>query len=372
MTGAVTTHAALLTAPGTAVRVVELGLAAPRQGEVRVRMSRSGVCLHDLNVLDGSLDTRCPVVLGHEGAGVVEAVGEGVTRVRAGDHVALSWAPYCGACEECLRDLPHLCSRSWPPMLAGGLMDGTSRLSFGGATVYHYSFLSTFAEHAVVPERACVPVPKDVPLEVAALLGCAVTTGVCAVWRTAGVRPGDRVAVFGLGGTGLSAVMGAVAAGASEIAAIDRRDARLERARELGATTTVRWQGDAESTAQAVRDATGGVDYAFEAAGREAAIEAAFLSTRARGAAVVMGLPRADVRIALPGMSLARIERRLLGSIYGSARPDRDFPLILDLHRRGRLPLDRLISHRLPLERLPEAFDLVRSGEATRAVIALD
>ncbi len=370
--GAITTNGALLTAPGTAIRVVELELAGPRPGEVRVRVVRSGVCLHDLNVLDGSADTRCPVVLGHEGAGIVEAVGEGVTRVSVGDHVTLSWAPYCGHCEECLRDLPHLCSTSWPAMLEGGLLDGTTRLSFGGAPVYHYSFLSTFAEHAVVPEHACVPIPADVPFEVAALVGCAVTTGVCAVWRTAGVRPGDRVAVFGLGGTGLSAVMGAVAAGASEVAAVDRRESRLERARELGATTTIRWQGDAEATAEAVWAATGGVDYAFEAAGRQAAIEAAFLSTRARGAAVVMGIPRPDMRISIPALSLPRMERRLLGSIYGSARPDRDFPLILDLYRRGRLPLDRLISHRLPLSRLSEAFDLVRSSEATRAVIDLD
>lgn len=368
---ALSTSGALLTAPGTAVRMVELELEPPRAGEVLISMRASGICLHDLNVLDGSLDTRCPVVLGHEGAGVVETVGEGVSRVCPGDHVALSWAPYCGHCEECLRDLPHLCGTSWPAMLAGGLLDGSSRLSFGGAPVYHYSFLSTFARHAVVPEGACVPIPADVPFEVAALVGCAVATGVCAVWRTAGVRPGDRVAVFGLGGTGLSAVLGAIAAGASEVAAVDRRDSRLERARELGASTTVRWQGDAEATAAAVREATGGVDYAFEAGGRQAAIEAAFLSTRARGAAVVMGIPRADMRISLPALSLPRMERRLLGSIYGSARPDRDFPLILDLHRRGRLPLDRLISHRLPLERLADGFDLVRAGEATRVVVDL-
>src|SRR3954452_14257846 len=212
-------RAALLPAPGTPLRVVELELAAPGPGEVLVRLRSSGVCQDDLNLLDGTVDVPAPVVPGHEGAGVVEALGEGVAGLALGDHVALSWAPYCGSCEECLRDLPHLCGTAWPLMLAGGLLDGTTRLRFGGAEVHHYCFLSTFAERAVVPARSCVQIPSDVPFEVAALLGCAVTSGVGAVWRTAGVRPGERVAVIGTGGTGLSAVMGPVAAGASQVIA---------------------------------------------------------------------------------------------------------------------------------------------------------
>ena len=284
MAESVTTRAALLPAVGTRLRVVELDLAPPGPGEVRVRLHASGVCSDDLNAFDGSIEVPCPAVLGHEGAGVVEEVGEGVSALAVGDHVALSWAPYCGHCEQCLRDLPHLCGTAWPKMLAGGLLDGTTRLRFGGAVVHHYCFLSSFAERAVVPERSCVRIPADVPFDVAALVGCAVASGVCAVWRTAGVRPGERVAVFGLGGTGLAAVIGSVAAGASQIVAVDAREARLERARELGATSTVVWQGGAPEVAAAVRDASGGgVDYAFEAAGRPAAAEAAFLSTRARG-----------------------------------------------------------------------------------------
>jgi alcohol dehydrogenase len=303
---------------------------------------------------------------------VVEEVGEGVSALAVGDHVALSWAPYCGHCEQCLRDLPHLCGTAWPKMLAGGLLDGTTRLRFGGAVVHHYCVLSSVAERAVVPERSCVRIPADVPFDVAALVGCAVASGVCAVWRTAGVRPGERVAVFGLGGTGLAAVIGSVAAGASQIVAVDAREARLERARELGATSTVVWQGGAPEVAAVVRDASGGgVDYAFEAAGRPAAAEAAFLSTRARGAAVLCGIPRADATITLPALSIPRMERRVLGSIYGSARPDRDFPLILDLHRRGHLPIDRLISHRLSLDEADAAMGLVRSGDATRVILAL-
>ncbi len=365
-------RAALLPAAGTALRVVELELEPPRAGEVQVRVHASGVCSDDLNVLDGSVDVPAPVVPGHEGAGVVEALGDGVDWLSVGDHVALSWAPYCGRCEECLRDLPHLCSTAWPLMLAGGLLDGTTRLRFGGAQVHHYCFVSSFAERAVVPARSCIRIPTDVPFEVAALLGCAVTSGVCAVWRTASVRPGDRVAVFGIGGTGLSAVMGAAAAGASQIVAVDRRESRRARAEALGATSLVAWSGEPESVAEAVIEASGGgVDYAIETSGRPASMRAAFLSTRKRGAAVMAGIPRADVELTVPALSIPRMERRVLGSIYGSARPDRDFPLILDAYRRGRLPLEQLISHRFDLDDVEEAVDAVRSGDATRVVLRL-
>ena len=211
----------------------ELELAPPGPGEVLVRLGASGVCHSDFNAIDGTAETRCPAVLGHEGAGVVEAVGPGVTRVAAGDHVALSWSPSCGTCAECVRDLPQLCSTAWPAMGTGGLMDGTTRLSRDGEPVYHYSFLSTFAEACVVPENSCVPIPKDVPFDVAGLVGCAVTTGVGAVWRTAGVRPGDRVAIIGCGGVGLSALLAAVAVGAEPVIAVDATPSKLDAAREL-------------------------------------------------------------------------------------------------------------------------------------------
>src|SRR5207302_9264633 len=200
----------------------------------------------------GTAETRCPAVLGHEGAGVVEAVGAGVTRVAPGDHVALSWAPSCGHCAECLRDLPQLCSTAWPAMGEGGLLDGTTRLSRDGEPVYHYSFISSFAEACVLPERSCVPIPRGVPFDVAGLVGCAVSTGVGAVWRTAGVRPGERVAVFGCGGVGLSAVLGARAVGASPIVAVDISEEKLATALDLGASATVAWSGSAEETGAAV------------------------------------------------------------------------------------------------------------------------
>jgi Zn-dependent alcohol dehydrogenase len=352
--------------------VTELDLAEPGRGEVLVRLHASGVCHSDQNAIDGTAETRCPAVLGHEGAGVVEAVGPGVTRVVPGDHVALSWAPSCGLCAECVRDLPQLCSTAWPAMGEGGLLDGTTRLSRDGEPVYHYSFISSFADAAVVPERSCIPIPRDVPFDVAGLVGCAVTTGVGAVWRTAQVRPGDRVAVIGCGGVGLSAVLGALAAGAATVVAVDVNAEKLAFAQELGADEAVVWAGSPEETAAAVVDVSGGgVDYAIEATGRPEAMLAAFLSTRPHGAAVLIGIPREDAVLSLPALSIPRMERRILGSIYGSSRPERDFALTLDLYRRGRLPLDRLISHRLPLDEVERAFELLRSGRALRAVLDL-
>jgi Zn-dependent alcohol dehydrogenase len=357
---------------GARLEVADLELAPPGPGEVRVRLHASGVCHSDLNAIDGTAETRCPAVLGHEGAGTVEAVGAGVSAV-PGTPVVLSWLPSCGRCEECGRGLTHLCSEAWTGMFHGGLLDGTPRFSRDGAPVYHYSFLGTFAERVVVPERCCVPIRHDVPFEIAALVGCAVMTGIGAVWNTAGARPGDRVAVFGCGGVGLSAVMGAAAAAASPLVAVDVSEQKLGSALELGATEAVLWAESPEATAEAVRAATGGgVDYAIEATGRAEAMLAAFLSTRARGAAVLVGIARPDAVIPLPAGEVPRKERRILGSAYGSAQPERDFPAILDLYRRGRLPLDRLVSHRLPLDEVERAFDLMRAGESRRVVLDLD
>jgi alcohol dehydrogenase len=365
-------RAAILEETGARPHVDEVELAGPSAGEVLVRLHASGVCHSDLNAVDGTAETPCPTVLGHEGAGVVEAVGDGVSRVRVGDHVALSWAPACGSCSECVRDLPWLCSTAWPAMAAGGLLDGTSRLSRDGAPVYHYSFLSTFAEACVVPERSCVPIPSDVPFDVAGLVGCAVTTGLGAVWRTARVKPGDRVAVIGCGGVGLSAVMAAAAVGATPVVAVDTVETKVAVAESFGATARVVWRGNPEETAEAIREVSnGGVDVAVEATGRTEAMLAAFLATRPRGAAVLVGIPRGDAVLSLPALSIPRSERRVLGSIYGSSKPERDFPQALALYRDGRLPLDRLVSHRMRLEEIAGAFDVMSRGDALRVVLDL-
>jgi Zn-dependent alcohol dehydrogenase len=365
-------RAAVLEQTGGPLTVCDLELAVPGPEEVLVRLGASGVCHSDLNAIDGTAETPCPAVLGHEGAGVVEAVGERVTRVRPGDHVALSWAPSCGECAECTRDLPWLCSTAWPAMGAGGLMDGTTRLSRNGERIHHYSFLSTFAEACVVPERSCVPIPDDVPLDVAGLVGCAVTTGLGAVWRTAAAKPGDRIAVIGCGGVGLSAVMAAVAIGAEPVIAIDTTQAKIDAALSFGATDGVLWRDSAQVTAEAVREVSGGgVDIAVEATGRPEAMLTAYLSARPRGAAVLVGIAREDAVLELPATTIPRSERRVLGSIYGSSKPERDFPQALELYRRGRLPLDRLVTHRLPLEDVGRAFELMTGGEALRVVLDL-
>ncbi len=357
---------------GAPLEVTQLDLAPPGPGEALVRLHASGVCHSDLNAIDGSVATRCPAVLGHEGAGVVEQVGEGVA-LAPGTRVVLSWMPSCGSCAECVRGLSHLCTTAWREMETGGLLDGRPRLSRGGAPVYHYSFLSAFAERTVVPAACCVPIPADVPFAVAALAGCAVATGTGAVWRTAGVRPGERVVVFGCGGVGMSAVLGALATGADPVIAVDVAPDKLAAAEALGATHAVEWAGDAEATAERVLAASGGgVDYAFEATGRPEAALAAFLSTRPRGAAVLIGLPPTGSTLTFPALPIPRMERRILGSIYGSTRPERDFPALLELYRRGRLPLDRLVTRRLPLDAVEDAFAAMRGGEAVRVVLDLE
>ena len=357
---------------GARLEVTELDLAPPGPGEALVRLHASGVCHSDLNAIDGTAATRCPAVLGHEGAGVVEQVGAGV-QLAPGTPVVLSWLPACGRCEECLRGLGHLCTTAWAGMESGGLLDGRPRLSRAGDPVYHYSFLSSFAERAVVPARCCIPIPSGVPFDIAALVGCAITTGTGAVWRTAGVRPGDRVCVLGCGGVGMSAVLGAAAVGADPIVAVDVGEEKLEAALSLGATDAVRWADSAEETAERVREVSGGgVDFAFEATGSTEAGLAAFLCTRARGAAVLIGIPAAGAVLALPALQIPRLERRVLGSVYGSATPQRDFPPLLALYRRGRLPLDRLVARRLPLESVEEAIDILRGGTALRVVLDLN
>ena len=321
-------RAAVLEEVNGPIEVADVQLAAPHAGEVLVRICASGLCQSDLSTVTGKIPSRLPAVLGHEGAGVVEAVGPGVGGLARGQHVALSWAPYCGRCENCLRELPHLCTSAWPAMFAGGLLDGTTRLSRDGEPLYHYSLVSSFAEHAVVPAASCIAIAHDVPFAIAALVGCAVTTGICAAWRTARVAPGDRVAVYGCGGVGLSAILGAAAAGAAPIIAVDSRPGKLEAALGLGATDAILSSGEPDAIAQQVVTASGGgVDYAFEATGSPEVMQAAFLSTRARGAAVLIGIPSPTDELRVPAISIPRGERRILGSLYGSARPDRDFPL---------------------------------------------
>jgi Zn-dependent alcohol dehydrogenase len=336
-----------------------------------VRLYASGVCHSDLNAIDGTATTPCPAVLGHEGAGIVEAVGPGVRSVRPGQHVALSWAPSCGACEECLRDLHHLCSEAWPAMGTGGLMDSTTRLSRDGEPVYHYSFLSTFADRTVVPEASCVRIRRDAPLRVAALVGCAIATGVGAVVNRARLAPGSSLAVFGAGGVGLSAVQAGVLSGARTVVAVDPAPARRALALDLGAAHEVD-PGDGDP-AEAVRELTGGrgADYAVESSGAPGAATAAFRSIRRGGTLVCVGLPPAGASVAFPGPELVRDEKTVMGCLYGSCRPHTDMPMLIDLHMAGRLQLDRLMGAVYPLDEIDRAFADMLDGTGARTLIDL-
>jgi Zn-dependent alcohol dehydrogenase len=361
-------RAAVLFEPGTPLRMEEVQLAPPGSGEVRVRVVAAGVCHSDYHVMKGDIPQPLPVVLGHEGAGVVEEVGAGVTGVAPGDHVVLLWRAACGRCEYCGRGRPALCPAGNRIRNTGLLGDGTSRLRLGsdGQQIYHFLGVSCFAEQAVCPAESVLRVPRDLPLDIVALCGCSVITGVGAAVNTAGVEPGSTVVVIGAGGVGLSTIMGAQLCGAAHIIAADRIPARLELARSFGATDVV--DTSREDLVRAVRQ-RGGADYAFEVIGVPDLLAQAVRMLRPGGTAVAVGLAPAGKTVAIDPLALVRDEKTLKGSIYGSTRPYADFPRIFELYRQGRLPLDRLLSHRFPMDQINEAYDALIRGELSRAVL---
>jgi NDMA-dependent alcohol dehydrogenase len=344
--------------------IEEVELDPPREGEVLVRMAASGVCHSDLHVVQGIHPTTLPAVLGHEGAGIVEEVGPGVRNVQPGDHVMLTWLPYCGRCRQCARGRLNRCEDvAW---YDSTLADGTCRFHRDGLRIHHYN-TSSFAERSVVPAQTAIPVDPSLPLRDLALMGCAVMTGVGAALNTAGVRPGDTVAVVGCGGVGLNVVQGAAIGGASTIVAVDVVDGKLELARQLGATHVV--NAAAADAVEAVRDLTGGgVDYAFEALGRAATIEAAIGMTGRGGEAILIGMAPPDARVPLDVLTATLEERAVRGCWYGSCVPLRDLPLLVDLYRTGRLQLDALIAE-CRLEDVNDAFRRMEAGETARSVI---
>jgi len=349
--------------------VVEtVDLDSPRAGEVLVKVAATGVCHSDWHLVTGATQHPLPVVPGHEGAGVVEAVGAGVSRVKPGDHVALNWAPNCGNCFYCLNDRPNLCSTYVGPLWAGTMMDGTPRLSLNGQPLYHFSGLACFADYSVVPQECCIPLGKEVPLNIAALIGCAVTTGVGAAFNTAKVKPGSSVVVFGAGGVGLSIIMGAQLAGASRIIAIDRVEAKREIARQFGATHVLL---AGSHTNDAIRDLTGGrgADYVFEAIGLPAVQEQCLDAARPGGTIVFAGVSPMGSSTNLPGAIITRQEKTVMGSYYGTSNTTRDFALYADLYLKGKLALDRLVSKTYPLDQINEAYADMLSGETARGVI---
>jgi S-(hydroxymethyl)glutathione dehydrogenase/alcohol dehydrogenase len=361
-------EASVLHGEGQGCRVEEVELLPPKRGEVLVRMAAAGICHSDLHVIDGIIKKPFPVILGHEGSGVVEQVGDEVSLVKVGDRVILSWVPDCGRCPFCTTGRPNLCDNR-APFAAGTMADGTVRLLLDGKPVYNYGGVSSYAEYAVVPEQGAIPITADVPLSVMALVGCAVTTGVCAVTNTAAVEPGSAVAIFGCGGVGLNAVQGAALVNAAPIIAVDRFPAKLEMARRFGATDVI--DASREDPVSGVLELTGGrgADYTFEAIGNPAVMTQAIRCLRKRGTAVAIGIGGPDAEIGVPAQHLVYGERRLVGSFYGSARPRVDFDRMLRLYASGKLKLDELISRRIGLDQVNEAFDAMRAGEVARSVI---
>jgi alcohol dehydrogenase len=358
----------------TPLAIEDLELDAPGPGEVLVRIKAAGLCHSDLSVINGDRVRPVPLALGHEAAGVVEEVGpvEGdASDLAPGDHVVFVFVPSCGHCEPCMVGRPALCEPGALANSAGTLLSGARRLHRSdGTSVHHHLGVSAFAEYATVSRRSLVKVDPDLPLDEAALFGCAVLTGVGAVFNTAKVPAGSSIAVIGLGGVGLSSLLGAVAAGARRIVAIDLADDKLAFASGLGATDT--FNARDPDAADQIRAATGGgVEYAFELAGSTRALELGFQITRRGGTTVTAGLPPPGATMPLSPLTLVAEERTLKGSYIGTAVPARDIPHYIELYRRGRLPIDKLMSGTLKLDEINDGFDRLSVGSAIRQVVVL-
>lgn len=362
-------NAAILWEQGAALSVEGAELGAPRAGEVLVEVRAAGVCHSDLHPARGDWPVRTPLVLGHEGAGVVREVGEGVKGVHAGDRVVFCWAPPCGACPPCLEGRPVLCDRLERTTYRNRLPAGDTLLSARGQRLAHYNGTACFADFAVVAEEGLIRVPEDVPFEALATLGCAVVTGVGAVLNAARVEAGAKVAVIGAGGVGLNVVQGARLAGCERIVALDTRAEPLRIAREFGATDVIDASG--EKVAEQLKELTDGrgADYVFDTVGAPSTLAQALQFARKGGTVVLTGLARLDALAAFPLFPFVMQEKRLLGSLYGSGRPSKDVPRLVELYRAGRLKLSELATRTYRLEGVNDALAALSDGEGARGII---
>ncbi|MBM3556107.1 MAG: zinc-binding dehydrogenase [Alphaproteobacteria bacterium] len=351
------------------VSIETVELDPPGPGEVLVAIKAAGICHSDLSMASGVRPRPLPMVMGHEAAGQVEAVGPGVTDLVPGDHVALVFVPSCGHCVPCASGRPALCEPGATANAGGTLLGGHRRLRDGGGQpVNHQVGVSCYAEKAVLNRRSLVKIAKDVPFDIAALFGCAVITGVGAVVNTAKMRPGASAAVVGLGGVGLCAMLGAMAAGARSVIGVDINPAKLQLAKQLGASAV--FDAREPDVVDKIRAASGGgVEYAFEMAGEAEAHELAWKIARRGGETVTAGLQHPDKRLPVPSVQLVAEERTLKGSYLGSCVPARDIPAFIDLYRSGRLPVDRLLSERIGLDEVNLAFDRLAEGTTVRQIL---
>jgi S-(hydroxymethyl)glutathione dehydrogenase/alcohol dehydrogenase len=362
-------RAVVLSSAESPPRVEDVRVDPPKAGEVRVRVAAAGVCHSDLHVRKLEWDVPLPLVMGHEGSGIVTEVGERVTSLSEGDHVILCWEPACGKCRHCLAGRPSQCeflaATVWP---RGVLYDGATRFHLDDGDAYHYIGVSSFSEETVVPETGAIRVGSDVPLDAAALMGCCVPTGVGAVLWTARMPPGSRVAVIGCGAVGLCAVQGAVLGAASQIVAVDLLPHKLDTAKAFGATDTI--DASSEDAVEAVRDITnGGADFVFDCIGLVSTAEQALAMLGIGGTAVIVGLAPTGAMARFEPRALAEAEQRIIGSNYGSVRPALDFPFLAELYASGRLKVDELITKRRPLEEVEDAFDDMIAGRVIRTIL---
>ena len=349
--------------------IEEVELDPPGPGELLIEVAAAGLCHSDLSTIENQRPRPLPIVIGHEGAGIVREVGQGITDLKPGDHVITVFAPSCGNCRYCVRGRPNICPTGNAARAAGQLPTGTKRLKrLDGTPINHNSGLSLYAQFAVVARRSCVKIGDDIPLDDAAIFGCAVMTGAGAVLNTAGIKAGEEVAIVGLGGVGMNALFGAVAAGAERIIAIDTNPKKLELAKQWGATDVFLAGND--DCAAAVRDATdGGVDKVVETAGSIPAMQLALAITARGGETISAGLPNIRAEVSYLHASLVSEERSIRGSYMGSCVPERDLPRLLGLYRRGKLPVDKLKTSHITFDQINEGFDLLSDGAVLRQML---
>jgi len=352
------------------LRIEELDLAPPGRDEVLVRVRAAGLCHSDLSVIDGNRLRPVPMVLGHEAAGEVVETGEGVDDLKPGDRVVMVFVPSCGHCAPCAEGRPALCEPGNAANGCGEMLGGGRRLSVDGKPVHHHIGVSAFAEHAVISRRSLVKIEADIPHEIAALFGCAVLTGVGAAVNTARIKAGETVAVVGLGGVGLSALLGAIACGASRVIAVDLAQDKLDLALALGATDA--FKADTPDAVEAIRQATkGGVDHGLEMAGSVKALDLAYQITRRGGTTTTAGLANPAHTLSLSPVRLVAEERTLKGSYVGSCVPSRDIPRFIELYQRGRLAVDKLWTSSGSLDEINEGFDALHEGRTIRHIVRM-
>ncbi|MCC7370977.1 MAG: Zn-dependent alcohol dehydrogenase [Chloroflexi bacterium] len=362
-------RAAVMYAPNTPFQIVDVDVAPPRHGEALVKVAASGVCHSNLHFMHGAIPSPFPIIFGEEGIGVVEAVGPGVTTVAPGDHVIMLFRAHCGTCFYCVRGRPTLCDFGAPIRSSGRLVDGTSRFRHGDREVFHFAGVSSFSEYSVVPEQGLLKIRNDVPLDVAVLIACSVTSGAGPLLFGMPVEAGSSVLIIGAGGVGLNAVQGALLAAANPIVVADIVPAKLELAKRLGATHTIDARTeDVVAVTKSLTDGRG-VDYALEVIGRTETMQTAFDATRKGGTMLIIGLCGPDVRWPISPLAMVTQEKTIRGTTYGAVNIRKDVPILLDLYLAGRLKLDELISRRFRLDEINEAFAMLERGEMARGVI---